>query len=79
MNQFHKPDPTLSADAQDKRSVIAINKNDWDQWLHGSHDEALALLTLPDMSVFTHGAEDPAKQTTQLTIPHPPMSVLPMM
>ena len=35
MSRMHKPDPKLSADRQDKRSVIPIEMQDVDQWLAG--------------------------------------------
>lgn len=59
---FHKPDPDLPPDAQDKRSVVSIEREDWDTWLHGSVEEALRLVRLSDEGLFRHGAADPAKQ-----------------
>ena len=37
---------------QDKRSLIAIERADVDQWLAGSVEEAKALLVLPPVEVF---------------------------
>jgi putative SOS response-associated peptidase YedK len=62
LNRFHKPDPALPADAQDKRSVIAIEAGDWGTWLHGTPQEALALVGLPAEDAFAHGAAEPGKQ-----------------
>lgn len=47
MRRMHKPDPALPADRQDKRSVIAIERTDVDQWLTGAIDEARQLIRLP--------------------------------
>jgi putative SOS response-associated peptidase YedK len=46
MRRMHKPDPRLPADQQDKRSVVAIELADVDQWLRGSNDEAQRLVRL---------------------------------
>jgi len=46
MRRMHKPDPKLPPDRQDKRSVVAIEPTDVDQWLRGSHDEAAKLVRL---------------------------------
>ncbi len=51
MRRMHKPDPKLPAERQDKRSVIAIELADVDRWLHGSQQEALALLRAPLLEV----------------------------
>jgi len=62
LNRFHKPDPSLPPQAQDKRSVIAIESRDWGAWLHGTVEEALALVRLPPEDLFAHAAADPARQ-----------------
>lgn len=62
LNRMHKPDPSLPADAQDKRSVIPIERADWNTWLHGSTGEATALVRLPPVELFAHGPADPALQ-----------------
>ena len=59
---FHKPDPKLPADQQDKRSVVPIEEAHWDQWLDGSPDDAERLIHLPAPETIKHGAADPAKQ-----------------
>jgi hypothetical protein len=62
LNRMHKPDPSLPPDAQDKRSVVPIEPADWEQWLHGSTEDALALVKLPSEELFAHGPADPAQQ-----------------
>ena len=57
---MHKPDPKLPADKQDRRSVVPIEKQDWDAWLHGTIDQASALIQVPDLELLRHGAADPA-------------------
>ncbi len=52
MSRMHKPDPTLAPDAQDKRSVVVIEAEDIDTWLHGSEDEARGLLRLAPPECF---------------------------
>lgn len=58
---MHKPDPKLPPDQQDKRAVVSIERDNWDQWLSGTVAEAEILITLPALDVFKHGAADPAK------------------
>jgi len=62
LNRMHKPDPSLPAHAQDKRSVVSIEQADWEQWLHGSTEDALALVRLSPEELFAHGPADPAQQ-----------------
>jgi putative SOS response-associated peptidase YedK len=62
LNRFHKPDPSLPADKQDKRAVVPIEREHWDEWLHGSIEQAAALIRLPSEELFRHGPADPAKQ-----------------
>lgn len=59
---MHKPDPRFGPDKQDKRSVVPIEQENWDQWLHGSNEQALALITLPELGCIAHGAAEPALQ-----------------
>jgi hypothetical protein len=61
MRLMHRPDPSLPHDAQDKRSVVPIEPADWDQWLHGTQEQAEALIGLPDLACIRHAAADPAK------------------
>lgn len=64
---MHKPERdrdgnVLPPESQDKRSVVSIEPGHWDQWLHGSKEQALALITLPELECIAHGAADPAQQ-----------------
>lgn len=52
LSRLHKPDPTLPADAQDKRSLVHINREHWTQWLEGTEDEARALIQPPPEAMF---------------------------
>lgn len=52
MSRMHKPDPKLPADQQDKRSVIAIEMEDVDRWLAGTHADAQGLLRAPPVEVM---------------------------
>lgn len=63
---MHKPDPKLGPDQQDKRSVVPIEPEHWDQWLNGSQEQALELIRVPALELFVHGAADPAKQVALL-------------
>jgi putative SOS response-associated peptidase YedK len=47
MRRMHKPDPKLGPDQQDKRSVVAVELADVDQWLLGDLHDASALLRAP--------------------------------
>ena len=62
LGRMHKPDSALPADAQDKRTVVAIERADWERWLHGSAEEARALVQIPPVARFAHGPADPAQQ-----------------
>jgi putative SOS response-associated peptidase YedK len=56
---MHKPDGAIPPD---KRAVVPIEEADWDQWLHGTVDQALQLVRVPPVELFSHGAADPYKQ-----------------
>lgn len=58
---MHRPDKKLPADAQDKRAVVPVESADWEQWLTGNQTQANALIQVPSVDVFRHGAADPAK------------------
>ena len=59
---MHKPDPALPADRQDKRSVVAIERHQWDTWLRGTPQDARTLVQVSPAALFAHGAADPAQQ-----------------
>lgn len=63
---MHKPEVdkegnALPPEKQDKRSVIAIEREDWDAWLHGTKEQALPLIRVAPLECFAHGAVDPQK------------------
>lgn len=63
---MHKPEMDkdgnfLPMDQQDKRAVVPLERERWDEWLYGSVAQADALIQLPDPGLFLHGASDPAK------------------
>ena len=58
MSRMHKPDPKLAPDKQDKRSVVSIELQDVDQWLHGTSDEARELIRLTPVELFSAGPVD---------------------
>ena len=58
MRRMHKPDPKYRPDAQDKRSIVAIEHHDVEQWLFGSLDEARALVKLSPADYFDASSED---------------------
>jgi len=62
LSLMHKPDPKFPPDKQDKRAVVPIERGDWDAWLHGTVEQAKALVRVPAIELFRHGAADPAKQ-----------------
>lgn len=55
MSRMHRPDPKLPADAQDKRSVVAIELADTQTWLLGANDEAVALVRPPVVETIDAG------------------------
>lgn len=61
LNLMHKPDSKLPPHAQDKRAVVPIEPANWDQWLHGTTDEATELIKVPPLELFRHGPADPIK------------------
>lgn len=55
MSRMHKPDPKLGPDEQDKRSVIPIELTDVDAWLAGTQQQAVELLRVPVVELFSAG------------------------
>jgi putative SOS response-associated peptidase YedK len=67
LSLMHRPDlgpdkQPLPPEQQDKRTIVALERNELEQWLHGTPAEAAALIRLPAADLYTHGAADPAKQ-----------------
>ena len=58
MSRMHKPErdkltgEILPPEQQDKRSVAVLESSDFDTWLHGTLDEAKALIRLAPVEVF---------------------------
>ena len=64
---MHRPEPgpdgkPLPDHQQDKRTVVALEREDWDRWLHGTPAQASALVRLPAPGLYAHGACDPSQQ-----------------
>ncbi|MGE0350936.1 SOS response-associated peptidase [Hydrogenophaga sp.] len=62
---MHKPELDEAGQllaVQDKRTVVPIEQAHWDTWLHGSADEVEALIVVPELGLFEHGAMNPAQQ-----------------
>jgi len=67
LSLMHRPDidaggQPLPHDQQDKRTVVPLERSDWEQWLHGSPADAAQLLRMPVPDLYAHGAVDSAKQ-----------------
>ena len=41
---------------------MPIERADWDAWLHGTPEQAQALIQLPAFELFAHGAANLAQQ-----------------
>ena len=52
LGRLHEPDPKLPADAQDKRSVVSLEPDQWTAWLEATPDEAMGLLVAPPTERF---------------------------
>lgn len=52
MRRMHRPDPKRPPEMQDKRSVVPIELEDVDTWLHGTLEQARALVQLPATELF---------------------------
>jgi putative SOS response-associated peptidase YedK len=65
LSLMHKPDPALPPDRQDKRTVVPIERRDWEAWLHGTVEQAIKLIKLPEAELFVHGPADFTQQPQQ--------------
>jgi putative SOS response-associated peptidase YedK len=65
MRRMHKPDPDLPSDQQDKRSVVAIEADDQEQWLRGSEVEARALIRLTPAERMLAAPQAQAAESTK--------------
>lgn len=61
MRRMHKPDPKLPPDQQDKRSVVAIERGDFEQWLTGTIEDAKVLVQLTPPELFEAKADVPVR------------------
>jgi putative SOS response-associated peptidase YedK len=52
MSRMHKPDPKLGPDQQDKRSLVLLEAEDVDAWLHAPVEQAVKLVRLMPADVF---------------------------
>lgn len=65
LSLMHKPDTDdegreLPREAQDKRSVVALEPEHWSTWLSGTNEDAGLLIgELPPLACFAHGPADP--------------------
>ncbi|MES2918628.1 MAG: SOS response-associated peptidase family protein [Pseudomonadota bacterium] len=50
--RMHKPDPRQPSDAQDKRMVVVLEADAWDQWLEAPPEQARALIRQAPASIF---------------------------
>ncbi len=66
---MHKPDGAIPPD---KRAVVPIERDDWDTWLNGSKEEALALIRVPPAALYRHGPADPS---VAVRLRDPPASI----
>ena len=52
LSRFHKPEPDLTPDRQDKRTVVPLEVGDFRKWLTGSGEEAAALIRLQPAELY---------------------------
>ena len=62
LNLMHRPDPKRAPDMQDKRTVVPLEKGDWDTWLRGAIEQAEELIKVPALDLIVNRAKDPAQQ-----------------
>jgi putative SOS response-associated peptidase YedK len=61
---MHRPDPRMPPDQQDKRAVVPVEREDWEQWLTGTQEQSEQLIRLPAIELFRHSAVDIENQVT---------------
>ena len=47
---------------KEKRGVMMLEQQDWDAWLHGTQEQADALVKLPPLGALVSGAEKPEEE-----------------
>jgi putative SOS response-associated peptidase YedK len=55
LNRFHKPEPDLPSDKQDKRTVVPLEVDEFRTWLTGTNSEAAALVRLRPVELYDAG------------------------
>lgn len=55
---MHRPDPKRPPNKQDKRTVVPLEKSEWDTWLYGTCEQSEHLIALPRLELFTQGPVD---------------------
>ena len=55
LNRFHKPEPDLPPDKQDKRTVVPLEVAEFRTWLMGTSEEAAALVRLRQVELYDAG------------------------
>ena len=70
---MHRPDlgpdkQPLPFEQQDKRTIVTLERDQLEQWLHGTPTEAAALVQLPAADLYAHGATDPQQQVELPTV-----------
>ncbi|MNL59635.1 hypothetical protein D3C87_1833790 [compost metagenome] len=53
---------------QDKRTVVPLEKGDWDTWLRGTVEQAEALIKVPPLKLFVHRAKDQTEKIELLAL-----------
>ena len=67
LSRFHKPEPDLPLDRQDKRTVVPLEVADFKTWLTGTVEEAKALIRLQPEAMFDARPDGP-DEPPQLTV-----------
>ncbi len=70
LGRLHKPDPKLAPDAQDKRSLVLLEPDEWEQWLVGDEAAARALLAPPPTERFDLAVTAPTDASLQRLAPN---------
>jgi putative SOS response-associated peptidase YedK len=60
MRLMHKHDPKAPDDQQDKRSMVAVEHENWAAWLSGTFEQALALVQPPRLDIISHAPTNSA-------------------
>lgn len=58
MNRMHKPDPKLPPDGQDKRTVVVLEPETWEDWLTAPVAKARELITVAPAAIFKAEPDD---------------------